>query len=86
MEILNPGTVGDTKHIESPRAATLGLSLYLLLIIYYLMLPAPYIPCVYNDVHFELELSGQLTDAGCPEKGWCAPPHQQKDQSVIYYP
>lgn len=48
--------------------------------------PAPYIPCVYNDVHFELELSGQLTDAGCPEKGWCAPPHQQKDQSVIYYP
>ena len=28
MEILNPGTVGDTKHIESPRAATLGLSLY----------------------------------------------------------
>lgn len=50
------------------------------------LLPAPYIPCVYNDVHFELELSGQLTDAGCPEKGWCAPPHQQKDQSVIYYP
>ena len=45
-----------------------------------------YLVYIYNDVHFELELSGQLTDAGCPEKGWCAPPHQQKDQSVIYYP
>lgn len=59
---------------------------YFLKIISQRLQPAPYIPCVYNDVHFELELSGQLTDAGCPEKGWCAPPHQQKDQSVIYYP
>lgn len=72
---------------RTPALCMMRLAAHVYIMPFFLLwLPAPYIPCVYNDVHFELELSGQLTDAGCPEKGWCAPPHQQKDQSVIYYP
>lgn len=79
------GAVTKSLKIDDSVTAP-DLNLQFFIYVLYLTLPAPYIPCVYNDVHFELELSGQLTDAGCPEKGWCAPPHQQKDQSVIYYP
>ena len=36
--------------------------------------PAPYIPCIGNDVHFGREAPEQLTDAGYPEKGAVVPP------------